>query len=383
VAQTLTMGNSVTSPTGPATPNGTFTAVDRIAPAPQAGTMNAATFYWTAAPCAAAAKIKFFRPSGDTLEFITERGPFNVDASPQTVSFSAVSVQAGDLVGIASLTSCGSPMAQIPGSSAGFLVFSGDIKTATPLADGSATPSAVLAVEATGLLPPEYLASILPAAGSLPGDMGSFFRTSVQLYNPSAATISGRFVYHVQNVPGSSADPSLAYTLAPGQTRFIADLLPAMGLSGLGSVDVVAPVATPAPVVSARVFNDGGAAGTTGFAEDALPPTAVYTTGTRGVIFTPSDLTQFRMNVGVRTLSDGATITVDLRDASGNPVKSISRSYPPNYYSQVPATDFVGAPIAANETVTVTVNAGSVIVYAATADNKTQDPSVQFARPVP
>src|SRR5204863_376405 len=71
---------------------------------------------------------------------------------------------------------------------------------------------------------------------------------------------------------GSSSDPSLAYSIAPGKTLSFADLLPAMGLpSGLGSADLLADATSALPVALSRVFNDAGANGTTGLAQEALP----------------------------------------------------------------------------------------------------------------
>ena len=37
-------------------------------------------------------------------------------------------------------------------------------------------------------------------------------------------------------------------------------------------------------------------------------------------------------------------------------------------------------PVAANQSISFTVSAGSAIVYGASTDNRTQDPSVQLAR---
>ncbi len=39
-----------------------------------------------------------------------------------------------------------------------------------------------------------------------------------------------------------------------------------------------------------------------------------------------------------------------------------------------------GVPVSANQTITISVIDGSVIVYGATTDNVTNDPSVQFAQ---
>src|SRR6266496_6609535 len=104
----------------------------------------------------------------------------------------------------------------------------------------------------------------LPVVASTPGANGTFFKTSVQLHNPGPAAIAGQIVFHASGTSGSSSDPALPYSLAPGQTQSIADLLPAMGRSGLGSADIEVTSGSP-PVATARVFNDAGAEGTTGF----------------------------------------------------------------------------------------------------------------------
>ena len=80
---------------------------------------------------------------------------------------------------------------------------------------------------------------------------------------------------------GSAADPLLAYTLAPGQTQSIADLLPALGRSGLGSADVEA-TSGYVPTATVRVFNDAGAAGTTGFTEELMRKEDALTLGPPG-----------------------------------------------------------------------------------------------------
>lgn len=77
---------------------------------------------------------------------------------------------------------------------------------------------------------------ILPAAtatvASASGLYGSFFRTSVQLYNPSAGVESGRLVFHARETIGTDGDPFVKYALQPGQTASIADVLAAMGQGG-------------------------------------------------------------------------------------------------------------------------------------------------------
>jgi len=93
----------------------TTTYVDLSHPATADGEVNSATFIWSAAPCAAAAKIKFFRQIATdsfvtSLSLLAERGPFDVDFVTQGVSLAPpVTLQKGDLIGITNLTICGTP----------------------------------------------------------------------------------------------------------------------------------------------------------------------------------------------------------------------------------------------------------------------------------
>lgn len=221
---------------------------------------------------------------------------------------------------------------------------------------------------------------ILPVVGSTAGVGGSFFRTSVQLHNPTSTPITGRIVFHRSGVSGSGTDPALSYTLSPGQTQSIADLLPAMGQSGVGSADIEATSGS-IPTVTARVFNDAGAAGTTGFTEDLLRAEEALRPGSNAVLLLPADLTRFRFNLGVRTLGEGATATLTLRDASGTAVTTVSRTFPATYHEQQSATAFLGvATLPAGGSIGITPTAGAAIFYGATVDNRTGDPSLQIAR---
>jgi len=223
----------------------------------------------------------------------------------------------------------------------------------------------------------------LPIVGSTPGVGGSFFRTSVQLHNSTDAPMGGRIVVHASGVSGESSDPALFYSLSPGQTQSIADLLPSMGRSGLGSADIEI-TSGPAPVVSARVFNDAGPSGTTGFTEEPMRAEEALRPGPSGVLLVPADVTRFRFNLGVRTLEGGATATLTLRDAAGVVVESVSRAFPATYHEQQSVGPFLGvSTVPAGGSISIAVTSGAAIFYGATVDNTTGDPSLQIARPAP
>jgi hypothetical protein len=353
------------------------TYVNVVDPASATGTVDSATFVWSAA-CIDGVKIKFFRRRSETLVFLEERGPFSTTGVAQTVALSPpVAVQEGDLIGIARIAECGGPTVGTTTRFAGFIAYPGDVTSPVPLSFGV---FALLNLSATGTAT-ESLLSVIPVAGSTPGASGSFFRTGVQLFNPGTLTVSGRFVYHPAIAQGSTSDPSLTFTIAPGATISYDDLVQTMGRSGVGSIDVIQPSGQPfAPVIAARVFNDAGAAGTSGFGEDDVrSDTRILSNGASGFLLAPEPV-KFRFNLGVRTFFSGATILFGQRDASGAIVRTASKTYPPTYFEQRPAADVLGGPIGANDSIEVFVAEGDAVVYGATVDNTNNDPSVQFAR---
>ena len=251
------------------------------------------------------------------------------------------------------------------------------------LAVDPSTTARIYAATAGGVF--DYLAlevldrRILPVVGSTPGANGTFFRTSVQLNNPGGASSTGRIVFHPSGAAGSENDPSLSYSVAPGQTQSIADLLPAMGVSGLGSADIEI-TSGAALVANARVFNDAGASGTTGFTEGAMRAEEAIPPGQKGVLLIPSDLTGARFNVGIRTLDEGASVNIAVNNAAGELLRSSSRVFPPSYHEQQDAPGFLGVvELPPGGSISVFVNSGAAIVYGATVDNVTGDPSLQIA----
>jgi uncharacterized protein YjdB len=224
---------------------------------------------------------------------------------------------------------------------------------------------------------------ILPVVGSVPGNFGSLFKTSVQLFNVKGTSISGKIVFHAQNTSGASTDPALAFSLQPGKSLFYPDLLPAMGIaSGLGSADLIADAGSSFPVTLVRVFNDAGIAGTTGLAEDSMATSDVLQNGDSGALIAPPDQ-RFRLNIGVRTLEQGASMTFTVRDKDGNIVKTSTRTFGATFFQQAgSATLLDGYALTGGETIVVQMTAGSAFVYGSTTDNTTQDPSVQFAKKV-
>ena len=84
----------------------------------------------------------------------------------------------------------------------------------------------------------------------------------------------------------------------------------------------------------------------------------------------------------MRSLLSGAVVTFRQKNASGAIIRSVTKTYPPTFYEQQSASTLLGGPIAADDSIEVSVSGGSAFVYGATIDNTTNDPSIQFARVV-
>jgi hypothetical protein len=360
------------------------TDIDLVSPASATGTVSSVHVYWSQAGCTNALKIKFFRRSGNTLTMTAERGPFSTSSADMTLAMSpVVSVQQGDLIGVARVASCGNPGSFFGFPSAGYVAFGSDVTGSVDIASGTASGSP-LALGGTGTAT-EEVRGYIPVVGSAAGASGSNFKTSLQLLYgapSSSGSITGKLVFHPSGASGSSSDPTITYNVGAGQVVTYPDVVATFGRSGLGSVDLITTPTATKPVVITRVYNDAGTLGTSGLTEDVIDPSdpRVINTGFTAFLVTPVDPTKTRFNIGVRTGFSGATLTAVLRDTNGTALKTVTKSYLPNWFEQVDSTSFfAGTAVGANQSISITVSVGSAIVYGSTTDNITNDPNIQFA----
>ena len=372
---------------------GTESFVNLINWANAAGTVDRVTVLWaTTATCANAFKVVFLRNNLSSVSGFTVvavRGPFSVSDGRNTVTLSPpVTVAQYDLIGIVQLqpvSACGSVRAEfVPYAAGGYrLTTTGDISLAGTLGGTSNySAGAVMAAVAYNSANDPLLVRVLPAAGAVAGS-GAFFRTSLQMLNTSDTTISGKLVFHPAGQSASPGNPSLPFTLGRGTSLSYPDVVTAMSASGLGSLDVFTDGGV-VPLITARVYSDGGSNGTSGFTEDALAPSHASTFVSHGVLFLPSDTTNFRTNIGIRTLDGGAKLSIGLYDASGNLVTARSNvPYAPNYFEQATAQQFTGAStLPPGGYIAISYGfPGAAFVYATVTDNRTQDSSMRGAGP--
>lgn len=386
-AQSLTMGNTVGTPnSSDGAVAAVRTDVDLASPANATGNLTSATFYWSSTGCSNAVKVKVYRRVGDTFSEVAERGPFTPSSNTFTTALSpAIAVQQGDLIALSRVANCGNPGAMVPGWQNNYLQIAGEPITFT--LTQAAKINATLEVKATGTAT-EYVAGVIPAVASNSGTAGTYFKTTVQIlaHPPVGSTpTTGRLVFHRIGVAGSPSDPSLPFSILPGDMQTWDDILTTAGYAGAASsVDVVLPWDHALPVISTHLFNDGGGSGTTGFRQDVVDlrrdSSQIFTPGMWGYLLGPADAVKYRCNIGVRSLEAGAEGTFEVHSADGTLLGSKSFRYGPNSFDQKSFQQLTGITLGDAMWVKVTLGTGTAIVYISVVDNTTGDPANVLGR---
>ena len=214
--------------------------------------------------------------------------------------------------------------------------------------------------------------AVVPVVGSIRGLAGSNFKTELQLTNTSESKLEGWIVLQPDLI-------ARRYELAPRATLSFADVVADLGVTNrLLSLDVYADTGV-VPTIVARAYDDQPA-GTTGVTVPAVRAAEVLARNDVSALIVPRDLTLYRFNIGVRTLDDGATIQLTVRDAAGAERHFEDLVLPANHFSQNPGEVVAGTPLRANDSIYVKIAAGSAIIYATTVDNRTNDSSIQVLR---
>ncbi|MCU1244828.1 MAG: hypothetical protein JWN02_738 [Acidobacteria bacterium] len=364
-----------------------YTIVDLAHPAAAAGTVSVATVRWfgSSAACNSAFKLKILRPVSPfgTYSTVADRGPFSTPSGDSYVVVgltNPVTIQRGDVLAVVQLkpaATCGAVMFAPEKPEKYILNFDADIPSTGAFV--GATPYMVGALAARVTSDLNVLDGIVTVAGSASGANNSFFRTSMQLSNPDNAPMHGKIVFHPSGTSASAGDRFAGYTLPAHGSMSIPDVVAALNASGLGSIDIVTASSAP-PIVQTRIFNDLGVDGTSGFTEPMLPPSAALGANEIGNFSVAPDLTNYRMNVGIRTLGEGAQVSIRQYDVNGTQVGSaVGKTYPASYFEQVSLASFLGGqtPLSGS-LVRISVENGSIIIYASTTDNRTNDSSVFF-----
>jgi hypothetical protein len=96
----------------------------------------------------------------------------------------------------------------------------------------------------------------------------------------------------------------------------------------------------------------------------------------------PNDTTNYRMNIGSRSLTTALHLGCLLYDAAGQQIGTVSKSYPANYFEQVTLQEFIGASVAVPAAGTLDCQPffGDLAIYSSITDNRTNDSAIYIAR---
>jgi hypothetical protein len=393
LAAQTTAGDLVWQP-GEAVPSGPLTYIDFTRPVTMDGTVTDVTLRWiSSAACTEQIKFRFFRPGAGgplgVLELVGTAGPFTSanPASPGVfpdnnlirLSFPAIAVKRGDVLAVTQMKpGCGGVGVAAGRPNDVVYQTSADFNGGT-LSAGNTIVRTGFRLNAAAQTGAFRQVGVIPVAGSAAGAFGSFFRTEVTITNPSPFGMGVRLVYHPA---GRSADPDDAgrNTLVVGnETRTYTDIVATLGQTGLGSIDVLTTGFTP--VITTRVYNDAGSAGTSGFTEEVVTPYEAIQSGAYADFTIPADPTSYRVNMGIRTLGEPTTFLVTVFDATGALVgKTTERTVPANYFEQIPLSTFLaGVTPAAGGLARIQITSGGpATFYSATTDNRTNDGSLKM-----
>jgi hypothetical protein len=358
-----------------------ITIVDLSSGATGTGTINTVAVRVFARECTGGFKVKFFTRGGDSLTQFAERGPFNVTAPLMKVALTPpVDVPANALIGVTQLQAC-APMtgqSSITGKSA--VRFSGDV-TSGQINAGTTLENYALAAYGASSPDAQVRTQIVIAAGAAQGSGGALFKTDLFLGNTREANAKGTFVYHPAGTSGTSSDPSFPFDVAPITAVTLGNFVgQSLGRTGLGSIDVYTTIGYDPPTLTARIYDDAGAAGTKGFTFDAFQPHEALQPFENAMLFGPPDA-RFRMNLGIRTLDQGGEIQISHYDSAGRArVFGIRKTYPANYFIQDSVANITGFAPQPGDFILLYSQQIPYFAYAALTDNANNDPSVQVAK---
>lgn len=227
------------------------------------------------------------------------------------------------------------------------------------------------ATHAHAQVSPRPADAIVPVVGSTRGQSNANFKTELQLTNATDGPMAGFLFLRPQGAVRR-------YELEPHTTLSFADIVADLGVSGLGSLDILVERGQ-LPVIVARAYDDQPT-GTTGATVPAVPATSILTRTDAAALIAPRDLTRYRFNAGVRALDGGATLELIVRSQAGVERNRRVVAFPAHHFEQQPANVLAGIALEANDAIEISLLAGAAIVYGSTIDNVTNDSSLQVLR---
>jgi PKD repeat protein len=226
-------------------------------------------------------------------------------------------------------------------------------------------------------------AFLLPVASRVTGVGGALFASDLTLANVSDSPVTVTLTFWVHDKDNSSGAPQASLTLAPRETRLIADALNtlfgvsetfgALKIDSAGSLAVAERIWTASPTT----------AGTVGQQVDPMVlPDALYS---RASILGLRQDSAFRSNAGFVNPNDSAaTINLTLLRPNGVSIGTTAITVAPRGFTQSSLAGlFPGVTFPSGELLTISLDSGTtpICAYGIIADNVSQDLTASPALP--
>lgn len=240
--------------------------------------------------------------------------------------------------------------------------------------DGSSMSSVDLEVFAQGVELTDLV--LVPAAASAPGAAGSFFRTLLEVNNPTAENVEFELWWLPRDTDNSDPLRSTRSTLAPGETSRLGDVvLEAFGLDNAAGAIVVA-ADHPGLAVASRTFT-AAAEGTYGQSFAGIPASDLFDDQRRVRILLMTENSAFRSNLGLANGGDTPiTLQYERFDRAGTSLGSGSVDLAPYGTTQLNRVFANVSPIEGGYVDVWTDSAGAAwTCYGSVLDNQTSDPT--------
>jgi hypothetical protein len=215
---------------------------------------------------------------------------------------------------------------------------------------------------------------IVPVVAHIPGSDGTFWKSSVSLWNGSIWRSRINLEYLPEKRDNSSGGIHASFIwLEPYETRTIEDVL--LDLFDIDDGKGVLVVKSSQVItVTSRVFTGGPLGGTSG--NGVRTVRAVEVSSEDAVLPGVRMLDGFRTNIGIVTSDLGGTFQFDLRDAGGTLLSTAFRSVEPRSLRQLSMERLFGRDVAAPDPVGSIVISGDAdfLAYLTVIDGTSQDP---------
>lgn len=230
----------------------------------------------------------------------------------------------------------------------------------------------------------------IPIAGRVTNAAGTTFVTDVRIFNPSYTTATTALLEYFTSsvVPSSTANASMAVTIAPRGTAVLDDVAGASNLNVVGTTGAIRVSSAGPLAVTSRIYADLRSTGR-GTQGQFVLAQARANALRRGVLpqlsHSLNAATGFRTNVGIFNPNPGpVTIRLELRDKDGALVEQATITVPGLSQQQRSLATYLHETehVANPENLTLSFDAAApVFVYAAVNDNVSADSILVPAQP--